>query len=123
DRRHPFPRRPHPRSRPSRPQPGPGCDSRRVARRAPRAQPRARIRMLPPWRVRRRTFIMSSATLVSPVGPLGATGSTPASAAPSYREEILRAYEQRVFAKTNQMFSWLLLIQWVFALGVALIWS
>lgn len=37
--------------------------------------------------------------------------------------ELFVAYERRVFVRTNQLFWWLLLVQWLFGVGVALIWS
>src|SRR5690606_13001433 len=38
-------------------------------------------------------------------------------------DDAFLAYEQRVFVQTNQLFWWLLLAQWVFAILVAVIWS
>jgi PAS domain S-box-containing protein len=67
---------------------------------------------------------MNPGTLAPALGPLDtAPDSPPSSAARPQCDEIFLAHERRVFARTNQMFAWLLLIQWVFAIGVALIWS
>jgi PAS domain S-box-containing protein len=64
---------------------------------------------------------MSSATsILSPATPLALP------AEPSRRsaiEALYRAYENRVFAQTNRLFVWLLLIQWAFAIFVAVVWS
>lgn len=36
---------------------------------------------------------------------------------------LFAAYEERVFLRTNQLFWWLLLAQWAFAIAVSLLWS
>lgn len=43
--------------------------------------------------------------------------------APHGIEAAFAAYERRIFAQTNQLFWWLLLAQWAFAILVAAIWS
>lgn len=38
-------------------------------------------------------------------------------------EELFTTYEQKVFAQTNRLFWWLLILQWVFGMFVASVWS
>ncbi len=38
-------------------------------------------------------------------------------------EELFTAYEHTVFTRGNRHFTWLLLIQWAFAIAVAVLWS
>lgn len=64
---------------------------------------------------------MISTTSVSPL--LLANAPAPASSPRRTVEELFDAYEQKVFARGNRLFGWLLGIQWVFAVGVAAIWS
>ena len=46
---------------------------------------------------------------------------------PQHRENaivgLFTAYEQKVFAQTNRLFWWLLVLQWVFAVFLAAVWS
>ena len=53
------------------------------------------------------------------------TGSCPITSSSQRAEvvELFHAYERRVFAQTNQLFWWLFIAQWVFGVGVALLWS
>jgi two-component system, sensor histidine kinase and response regulator len=37
--------------------------------------------------------------------------------------ELFTTYEQKVFARTNRLFCWLLLSQWAFAITLAVVWS
>lgn len=68
---------------------------------------------------------MNSATLApSPLAAVHSGASLPPfPTARPQRDEIFFTYERRVWAQANRMFAWLLTFQWLFALGVALIWS
>ena len=67
---------------------------------------------------------MTHLTLAPSLGSLGSAPAAPtAPGLRPQREEIFLAHERHAIAQTNRMFSWLLLIQWAFALGVATIWS
>ena len=67
---------------------------------------------------------MNPAPLTRTLNPFTAVAS-PSGGEPTRRgvTEAFVAYEQRVFVQTNQLFWWLLLAQWAFAITVAAIWS
>jgi hypothetical protein len=67
---------------------------------------------------------MSSLGLASTFARFVGAGPAAESEATRRRvEQAFDAYERRVFAQTNQLFWWLLLAQWAFALLVATVWS
>ena len=61
------------------------------------------------------------ATTLEPFAPTLAAGDPEQSR--RRLDEAFEAYERRVFAQTNQLFWWLLLVQWVFGMAVAVLWS
>src|SRR5688572_2876469 len=66
------------------------------------------VRMLAGWR--------------NPIRPTGTRPPIPVdSAAPI--ERLFESYEGQVHARANQLFKWLLPLQWLFAIGVATFWS
>lgn len=65
---------------------------------------------------------LSSTFSLSPFGSLKEAQADPALVRQRI-EQLYASYERSVFAKTNQLFWWLLIAQWAFAVLIAAVWS
>src|SRR5687767_8466415 len=67
---------------------------------------------------------MSSSNLSATVSPFsGALARVPNTSSSDRMDTLFVGYEQRVFAQTNKLFWWLLVVQWAFAMMIATVWS